>query len=104
MAIDDVEGGRRAEIDDDRRPTVVVVSRHAIDDAVGAELSRLLDVELQTYVQIAIDDDGLESETIPRHFDQPGRHVWHYARDDDAVNFLQAPALGSQESSDEAKP
>ena len=37
VAIDDVEGGRRAEVDHDQRPAVARVRGDGVDQAVGAD-------------------------------------------------------------------
>ncbi len=82
-----VERGRGAEVDDDGRTSITVESGHAVDDAVGAQLSGFVDVEVETDVEIARDDYRIDMKPAAGHLDQPRRHAGHDAGDDDAVDL-----------------
>src|SRR5687768_691686 len=87
IAADYVERRRGAQVDDDGRTSVAMECGHAVYDAVGAQLSWLVDVEIETDVQISRDDHRIDTKPTAGHLGQPGGHARHDAGDDDAVDL-----------------
>jgi hypothetical protein len=94
----------RAQIDDDCRSPVAMKRGHAIDDPVGAKVPGLVDVEIETDVQISADDHRIDAESIARHVDQPGRYARYDARDDYAVDIGKLLPVRGQERGQHCKP
>ena len=64
---DDVERGRRAEVDDHRRAAVPIVRGRAIDDAVGADFLRIVDVNGDAGLHARLDEQRIDAEVLPDH-------------------------------------
>src|SRR4051812_29531549 len=58
LSADDVEVGRRTEVDDDRRPAVQGVRRQSVDDAVRADLAGVVVEDRDAGADSRLDDDG----------------------------------------------
>src|SRR4051812_47495363 len=58
LVTDDVEVGRRTEVDDDRRPAVQRVRRQGVHDAVRPDLARVVVEDRDTGANTRLDDDG----------------------------------------------
>ncbi len=104
FAADNVKRRRGAKVDNDCRTPVAVERGHAVDDAVGAQLPGLVDVEIESDIQISGDDHRIDTKPIAGHLDQPCRHARHDAGDDHAVDLGQFVAVGGKERGQHRKP
>ncbi len=59
---DHVEGGRGAEVDDDRALRPALVGGHRVDDPVGADLARVLVQDRHAGLDAGADDQRLDVE------------------------------------------
>src|SRR5206468_12084008 len=64
-----VEGGRRAEVDDDAGPARALVGRHRVDDAVGADLPRIVVEERHAGLDARADEERRVTGDIPDEID-----------------------------------
>ena len=72
VAVYHVERGGGAEIDDDQRAAEVPVARQRVQQAVGADLVGVVDLDLETPVERGAGDQRLDIEPLPA---QPAQMV-----------------------------
>ncbi len=75
-----VERGRGAEIDNDKRAAKVLVAGQRVQQAVGADFVRIVDLDLETPVERGPSDQRLDMKPLPA---EPAQMVQR-GRDDSA--------------------
>ena len=86
LAAVDVEAGRRAEVDDDARPPVLLEGGERVHEPVGADLAGVVDGQRHPGARARPDDHRREVEVLVRHHAQHLGDDRHHRRDDHAVD------------------
>ena len=78
-------------------PAVAAVGRDGVDDAVGAQLVRVVDRERDAGAHAGADDERLAVEVLDRQRAVGGRQRRHHRRDDHRVELAEAAAAQPQD-------
>ena len=98
FVIDHVEGGRRAEVDDDLRAAVFLESGDGVDEAVGPHLLRSVDENPNADVDVRRADDHGGTIGIPAEHPPQAEQGCRHDSGDDAVGDVAAPDVLQSES------
>ncbi len=103
LRVDDVDGGGGPEVDDDDRPAEPREGRHAVDDAVGADLVRVVVADRHAGLQPRPDDHHVAvardlGEVLPRRGEPRNDR-----REDDVVHVAPRQPVEREEPGDLAR-
>ena len=98
---DDVEGCRRADVDDNQGPAVLLESTRDVDDAVGADLAWILIGNAEARLDARPHDERMDVEVALAHLDHRHHQRRHDGRYDDRPHLLHADVLIREEVVDE---
>ena len=86
----DVEGGRRAEIDDDEMSARVEMRRpDRVRDAIGTDLERIAIADLQARLDTRLQDERIDSEVLPAAASQRVDDLGDHRADRDLLDSRQ---------------
>lgn len=97
----DIEGRRRADVDDNQRAAVLLVGADDIDDPVRADGARVLVVEADARLDAGPDDQRAQVEIALAHLDEWHDERRHDRRDDDGMDVGHLDALIVEQAVDE---
>jgi hypothetical protein len=101
VAVDGVEGGGGAEVDDDGRPAVAVVGGQGVGDAVGPDLLGVLIENADAGPDARADNQRLQAEVGPAEIGESGGKGRHHAADDHRPDRRQPQAVVGQDLVDQ---
>ena len=103
LARDHVERRRGPEIHHDARAAVLLERSHAVDDAVGAHLRRIVVVHRHAGLDAGFDEQRARVEVALAHLAQGGVQRRHHRRNHDALHRADLePVHGKQVAEEDA--